>query len=66
MGRFVFGAAMTILAFLGLFMASRAEDPVYYLQGLLLFVFGVGFVFYLISASVAPKPKKGPAEEYID
>lgn len=66
MGKFIFGAAMIVIAILGLFMASRAEDPIYYFQGMLMFGFGVAFTFYLISSTVAPKPKKGPAEEYIE
>lgn len=43
---------MGLLAFLGLVMASGAEDGVFYGTGLGLFVFGVLFIFVLIKQTV--------------
>jgi hypothetical protein len=49
MGQWVFGALMGLLSLLGLVLASRAHDQTFYLVGLLLFAFGVGFIFWLIA-----------------
>jgi hypothetical protein len=48
MEAFVTGALMGIIAVIGLFLASRAHDPMFYAFGLLLFAFGLIFVFGLI------------------
>lgn len=47
-GPWLLGAAMGVLALIGLFMAGRARDDVFYGTGLALFLFGVGFIFVLI------------------
>jgi len=44
----VLGIVMGLLAFLGIIMASRAADPIFYGTGLTLCAFGVLFVFVLI------------------
>ncbi|MGF1561075.1 MAG: hypothetical protein ACFB3T_02720 [Geminicoccaceae bacterium] len=48
----LFGVFMGLLGPLGLFIASRAVDPLFYYGGLLLAVLGVGMIFYLIYANV--------------
>ena len=48
MGIFVLGAAMGVLALIGLFMASGATHGVLYGTGLGLFLFGVLFIFGMI------------------
>lgn len=48
MGTWIFGVIMGLLSLFGLFLASRAHDGMLYAFGLLLFVFGVGFIFELI------------------
>jgi hypothetical protein len=47
-GPWVLGTTMGILGFIGLVLASAAEDTVFYGTGLALFLFGVLFVFGLI------------------
>ncbi|MFO1074594.1 MAG: hypothetical protein U1E17_18280 [Geminicoccaceae bacterium] len=49
MGQWIFGVLMSLLSLLGLFLASRAHDQTLYLVGLLLCLFGLGFVFWLIA-----------------
>jgi hypothetical protein len=51
-GPWVLGAAMGLLALIGLALASAAEDTVFYGTGLALFVFGVLFIFGLIHRHV--------------
>lgn len=51
-GKWIFGACMTLIALIGLAMASRAVDDVIYFVGLLLFVFGVLMNFWLIGRYV--------------
>lgn len=51
-GPWVLGGVMALLALLGLALASRAEDNVFYGTGLGLFVFGVLFIFFLIHRNV--------------
>ncbi len=46
--RWVFGACMALFSLFGLFIASRAADPVLYWTGLILFLIGVTTVFSLI------------------
>ena len=48
MSSFVTGAIMGVLSLFGLFLASRAGDGMFYLFGLLLFAFGLLFIFGLI------------------
>jgi hypothetical protein len=48
MASFVTGAIMGLLSIIGLLLASRAHDGTFYVFGLLLFLFGVLFVFALI------------------
>jgi hypothetical protein len=47
-GPWILGGVMALLSLFGLFLASAAEDRVFYGTGLALFVFGVLFVFGLI------------------
>ena len=47
-GKWVMGAFMALLAIVGLLMAGRAQDSVFYFVGLLFFIFGVAFNFALI------------------
>lgn len=49
MGQWIFGAIMGVLSLFGLFIASRSHDQIFYAFGLLLFLFGLGFVFWLIA-----------------
>lgn len=46
---FIVGAIMGVISLLGLFLASRAVDGMFYVFGLLLFLFGVAFIFTLIA-----------------
>jgi hypothetical protein len=48
MGSLVTGAVMGVLALFGLLLASGAHDGMFYVFGLLLFLFGVLFIFGLI------------------
>ena len=50
--RWLFGILMAVLALIGLVMASRAQDDMFYITGLALFAFGVLFNFSLIAKSV--------------
>jgi hypothetical protein len=50
--RWVLGGVLGLLAFLGLGLASRAEDDVLYGTGLGLFGVCVLFIFYLIHRNV--------------
>lgn len=47
-GAWVLGGVMGLISLVGLFMASRAHDDMFYIVGLLLFLFGVLFNFGLI------------------
>jgi hypothetical protein len=44
----ILGAVIALVSLVGLGIASRAEDLVFYLTGLGLFVLGVLFIFWLI------------------
>jgi hypothetical protein len=46
--RFLVGGAAVVVGILGLFMASRAVDGVFYAVGLLMFAFAIFLVFRLI------------------
>lgn len=46
--RFLVGAVAVVIGILGLFMASRAVDGIFYAAGLLIFVFSIFLVFRLI------------------
>lgn len=48
MSNWIFGGIMGAVALIGLFLASRAVDGMFYTVGLLLFVFAVAFIFALI------------------
>ena len=52
MASLVLGGVMGVLALLGLFVASGAEDDVFYFTGLGLFVFCVLFIFGMIHQQV--------------
>lgn len=47
-GPWILGAVVGVLSLFGLFLASAAEDRVIYGTGLVLFLFGVLFIFGLI------------------
>ena len=51
-GSWVLGAVMGLLSLVGLLMASRAVDTIFYGTGLALFVFCVLFIFVLIHRNV--------------
>jgi hypothetical protein len=51
-GPWVLGGVVTVLGLLGLALASRAEDQVFYGTGLGLFVLCVLFIFFLINRNV--------------
>jgi hypothetical protein len=48
MGAWILGVVMAVVSLVGLGIASRAEDEVFYATGLGLFVFGVLFIYGLI------------------
>ncbi len=48
-GKWGWGAALVIVAIVGLFLAARAEDTPMYLHGLLIFAFGAAAAFWLIA-----------------
>jgi hypothetical protein len=48
MSNWIFGVLMGVLSLIGLFLASRAHDQMFYVFGLVLFVFGVLVVFWLV------------------
>ena len=48
MGNVILGAAMGSLGLLGLIVASRAQDDGIYVTGMIVFLFGVFFVFAMI------------------
>jgi hypothetical protein len=48
MGAWVLGAALGLISLLGLFMASRATDTIFYGTGLAFTGVGVILIFYLI------------------
>jgi hypothetical protein len=47
-GSFIIGTIMGVISLVGLFLASRAVDGMFYVFGLLLFLFGLVFIFTLI------------------
>jgi hypothetical protein len=44
----IYGVLLALLSLLGLLVASRAHDGMFYTVGLLFFAFGVAFIFGLI------------------
>ncbi len=48
MGTWIFAAVMGLLSLLGLFIASRAHDTMFYTFGALLFLFGLAVIFAMI------------------
>jgi hypothetical protein len=60
MGAFIVGAIMGVISLLGLFLASRAVDGMFYVFGLLLFLFGVLFIFTLIAKHTGHAEKVEP------
>lgn len=48
MGTWIFGAVMALLSLIGLFIASRAHDTMFYTFGMLLFLFGLAIIFAMI------------------
>ncbi len=51
-GAWILGIIMGLLALFGLVMASQAVDGMFYFTGLLFFLFGVLFNFFLIGKNV--------------
>ena len=51
-GPWILGALLALLSLVGLFMASGAEDDLFYGVGLVFFLFGVLFIFGLIKKYV--------------
>ncbi len=49
MGSWIFGVAMALLSFVGLFIASRAHDQTILAVGFLLVAVGLAFIFWLIA-----------------
>ncbi len=49
MGTWIFGVLMAVLSMVGLFIASRAHDPMLSVVGFLLVGFGLAFIFWLIA-----------------
>jgi hypothetical protein len=58
MPSFILGAIMGVIGLIGLFLASRAVDGMFYVFGLLLFLFGIGFIFSLITRHTG-QPRAG-------
>ena len=58
MGPWIFGVVMALLSMFGLFMASRAHDPMLSVVGFLLFAFGVAFIFWLIAKNTGHPTKQ--------
>lgn len=52
MGVWITGVCMAILALLGLFLSSRAVDDTIAWSGILLFVFGVAFIYRQIVRNI--------------
>lgn len=46
--KWIWGAALAVIALLGLFFAANSEDTGFYFHGLLFFLFGVAGIFWLI------------------
>ncbi|HEY0838168.1 MAG TPA: hypothetical protein VGE72_29940 [Azospirillum sp.] len=49
-GKWITGGAVGILAFIGLFAASRAQDSSFYWGGFLVFVGCVAYIFHMIDS----------------
>ena len=52
------GVVMGVISLIGLVMASQAHDQAFYYTGLVLFLFGVLFVFALIHRYIGRKPSE--------
>lgn len=52
-GNWIMGGVIGLLGLLGLFMASRAHDDMFYFSGILLFVFAIFLIFRLIGKYTA-------------
>lgn len=66
MGAWVLGAAAGIVALVGLFLASRAQDGAFYYFGLAVFAAAVLFIFGMILRATGQPPRRddlGPAAE---
>ncbi len=64
MGQYVFGAAMGLLALVGLFLASRAHGGALYYAGLALFALGVGVNYWLIARNTGHPHEHRPGREH--
>ena len=60
--KWVVGVAMGFFALLGLVMASKAQDEVFYFVGLLFFAFGVVFNYALAATSGRPRSAGSPGD----
>jgi hypothetical protein len=47
-GRWITNGIVGVIGILGLFVASRATDDIFYAMGLIVFVIAVAFIFYSI------------------
>lgn len=56
MAGFVTGTIMGLLSLVGLLLASRAQDGPFHAFGLLLFLFGVVYIFTLIHRHTGHPP----------
>jgi hypothetical protein len=50
-GNWIVGAAMAVLALIGLIVSARAHDTTMYWVGLVVFAFGVLFIFHMVKRS---------------
>lgn len=55
LGMWIAGIVATLVAILGLIMAGRAHDDAFQFAGMLIFLFGVGFNFALITMATGKK-----------
>ena len=49
--KWVVGAAISVLALVGLIVSARAQDATMYWVGLAIFVFAVLFIFHMVKRS---------------
>ncbi|MBM3600374.1 MAG: hypothetical protein FJX35_19410 [Alphaproteobacteria bacterium] len=46
--KWIVGAAVAVLALIGLIVAAKAQDSTMYWVGLAIFVFAIGFIFNMV------------------
>lgn len=57
--KWIWGAALAVIALLGLFFAANSEDTGFYFHGLLFFLFGVAGIFWLIGRGSGNPQNRG-------